>query len=67
MKIIEITNGLTLALSNEEAAILKKFKMGEEKLLSDLSEREEVVCNNLVRKDVLVRCKIDGKPAYNRI
>jgi len=67
MKIIEITNGLTLALSNEEAAILKKFKMGEKKLLSDLSEREEVVCNNLVRKDVMARCKIDGKPAYNRI
>ena len=67
MKIIEITNGLTLALSNEEAAILKKFKMGEEKLLSDLSEREEVICNNLVRKDMMARCKIDGKPAYNRI
>ena len=64
MKIIEVTNGIQLPLTNEEFDLLSKFHDGKSMSRKDLKERELIVANNLVNKDVLVRTNNDGHITY---
>jgi hypothetical protein len=67
MKIIELTNNLNIVLTNEEADFLLNFnKKDSSKFKSDLSERQIIIANQLVNKNVLQRTKDNDKIIYKR-
>ena len=63
MKIIELTQGLDIVLTNEESELLDRLDEGSI-ARRDLNEREVVVANNMVIKDVLYRKNQDGRITY---
>jgi hypothetical protein len=67
MKIIELTNNLNIVLTNEEADFLLNFnKKDSSKFKSDLSERQILIANQLVNKNVLQRTKDNDRIVYKR-
>ena len=67
MKIVELTkNKLFMPLTNEEYQLLEKFS-SESVNKTDLTEREQILANQLTVKDVLVRVSEDGKIIYKKI
>jgi hypothetical protein len=64
MKIIEVTQGLLMPITNEEADLVSKFREGNSISKSDLDPRETLVANNLVNRDVLLRKNQDGRITY---
>ncbi|CAB4129673.1 hypothetical protein UFOVP116_77 [uncultured Caudovirales phage] len=64
MKIIEITNGLLYTLTNEEAAVLRQFSNFEPCLATSLSDRQQYISENLVRKELLITFTRNGKTYY---
>ena len=67
MKIVEITNGLSVAITNEEADLLLQFDEQTPSLARrDLDERKQIMANNLVNKNVLKRIKENGRIVYKR-
>lgn len=65
MKIVELTRGIQLPITNEEADVLSKFADQEVRVnKTDLTEREQVLANQLVNKGVLVRKNNEGKIQY---
>ena len=67
MKIVELLNSLQLPITNEESDVLEKFNESEIILKADLNEREQLLANALVNKDVLNRRKnADGKISYTK-
>ena len=68
MKIIEVTAQLRVAITNEEAEILAKFDESTPVLVRrDLNERETVLANQLVNKNILSRKKDEqGRINYKR-
>lgn len=67
MKIIELTNNLNIVLTNEEADFLLNFNKKESsKFKSDLSERQILIANQLVNKNVLQRTKDNDRIVYKR-
>lgn len=67
MKIVElITDNISVAVTNEEVDLIKKVK-DNPLLKRDLSEREQLVANNLVNKNVLSRTKNEqGSVVYKK-
>lgn len=66
MKILELLNNkhtIQLPITNEEADLLGKFDEGEVHK-QDLNEREVVIANSLVNKDVLYRKNENGRITY---
>lgn len=63
MKIFEIITGWQVPISNEEHAVLKKINQNTLKK-SQLTERETVLANQLVIKDLLSRKNINGEIHY---
>jgi hypothetical protein len=67
MKIVELLTNIQLPINNEEAEVLAKFNESEVLLKADLEEREQLLANQLVNKDVLTRRKnADGKITYTK-
>lgn len=66
MKIVEITEGLSIILNNEEADLLKKYSFEEPVLKKSLTEREKIIANQLVVKDLLLRKNNNGSIQYSR-
>lgn len=66
MKIIEVTNGLSMPITNEESDLLSKFHEGDSVSRRDLNERQIEVANHLVNKDVLYRKNQDGRITYHK-
>ena len=66
MKIVEITKNILLPITNEEADLLAKFGGTEPIAKGELNERQQVVANQLVNKDVLLRKNQDGKIVYKK-
>lgn len=65
MKIVEFLGGIQLPITNEESDVLDKF--GDQAVdKSQLTEREQVVANQLVNKGVLYRRNQDGKINYSK-
>lgn len=64
MKIIEVTQGLSMPITNEEADLLSKFYDENSVSRRDLTEREVVLANNLVVKDLLYRKNQSGQVTY---
>lgn len=65
MKILELTQNLTIALNNEEVELLEKFD-NESIAKSKLTEREQVLANQLTMKDVLLRTNEEGRIYYTK-
>lgn len=67
MKIVEILNGLSVAITNEEADLLLQFDDQTPSVARrDLDERKQIMANNLVNKNVLKRIKENGRIVYKR-
>lgn len=67
MKIIELTDNLNIALNNEEVDFLLNFnKHDSSKYKSELSERQIIIANQLVNKNVLQRTKDKDRIVYKR-
>lgn len=67
MKVIEITDYLTLAITNEESDLLEKFSSDDFIPKSKLTEREQVLANQLTVKDVLLRINENEKIYYKKL
>lgn len=68
MKIIELTQQLKIAITNEEADLLKRFDENTPVVAKrDLDEREQLIANQMVNKDILKRNKDEqGRIHYKR-
>jgi hypothetical protein len=67
MKIVEITNGMSVAITNEEADLLLQFDEQTPSMARrDLDQRQQLMANNLVNKNVLKRIKENGRIVYKR-
>jgi hypothetical protein len=67
MKIIEVTHGMSVAITNEEADLLLKFDEQTPSMARrDLDQRQQLMANNLVNKNVLKRIKENGRIVYKR-
>ena len=67
MKIVEVTNNLSVAITNEEADLLLQFDDETPSIArKDLDERKQIMANNLVNKNVLKRIKENGLIIYKR-
>lgn len=67
MKIIEIMGGLQLPITNEEVDLLNKFDTKDSIVgKNSLTEREQMLANQLVNKGVLIRKNQDGKINYRK-
>lgn len=67
MKIVEFMGGVQLPITNEESDLLIKFDDYDSAINKKaLTEREQVVANQLVNKGVLVRKNQDGQIHYHR-
>jgi hypothetical protein len=64
MKIIEVTGGLHMPITNEESDLLSKFHEGNSVSRKELNERQIEVANHLVNRDVLYRKNQDGRITY---
>ena len=66
MKIVELYNNLQLPINNEEAELLERFIGTTPIAKSHLTEREQILANQLTVKDVLLRTNEDGKIYYKK-
>jgi hypothetical protein len=67
MKIVEVLNGLSVAITNEEADLLLQFDEQTPSIARrDLDERKQIMANSLVNKNVLKRIKENGRVIYKR-
>jgi len=66
MKILELLNNIRLPITNEEADLLGKFSQSSKVRKKDLNERERIIANNLVNKDILTRSKHEGKIFFKK-
>ena len=66
MRIVELLNNINLPVTNEEAEILDRFGESSRLLKSDLDPRQQLIANNLVNKDVLIRIQEYGRIIYRK-
>lgn len=68
MKIIELTEQLKIAITNEEADLLKRFDETTPVMAKrDLDDREQLIASQLVNKSILKRTKDEqGRINYKR-
>jgi hypothetical protein len=67
MKIIEVTENLSMVITNEEADVLSLFDEETPVMAkSDLSERQQLIANQLVNKDLLQRKNENGRIIYKK-
>ena len=59
MKIKELESGIKIPITNEESSVFAKISKSDNMLKSELSEREQLLANSLVRKDLVARRKND--------
>lgn len=66
MRIVELTNKLTIPLTNEESDLLNAFEDSDTLYKSRLNPREQMLVNQLVVKEVLQRVNSDGEIVYKK-
>lgn len=66
MKIVELTSKISIPITNEENELLAQFSVGDRIAKSKLTEREQLLANQLTVKDVLTRFNEDGKIYYKK-
>lgn len=67
MNIHELYNGFRVIITNEEKELLDKIKNSDSYYYKKhLDDRERIIANSLVEKDVLIR-EIDDEQVYYKI
>lgn len=67
MKIVEITSNIKVAITNEEADLLTKFDDETPTVAKrELDDRQQIIANQLVNKDVLQRKNENGRIIYKK-
>jgi hypothetical protein len=67
MKIVELVNKVSVAITNEEADVLLQFDEETPTIAKgDLNDRQQILANQLVNKDLLVRIKENGRTIYKK-
>lgn len=67
MKVVEFISGLQITISNEEADLLNLFDDQQVPIAkTSLTERQQVLANQLVYKGILIRRNQDGTINYSR-
>lgn len=67
MKIVEVTKQLQVAITNEEADVLLQFDQNTPVMAKgDLNDREQMMANQLVNKNLLLRIKENGRTIYKK-
>lgn len=66
MRIIELTNKISIPLSNEESDLLNMFEGDEAISKNKLEPREQLLANQLVVKEVLQRISQNGEIIYKK-
>lgn len=66
MRIVELLNNVHLPISNEESDLLHRFDEGAIIFKSELSDRQQIIANQLVIKEVLLRKNQNGKIFYSK-
>lgn len=67
MKIVEVTRNVKVAITNEEADMLSQFDDDTPAMAkSDMDDRQQLLANQLVNKNLLVRTHEDSRITYKR-
>ena len=67
MKIVEVTKQLQVAITNEEADVLLQFDESTPVVAKgDLNDRQQMMANQLVNKNLLLRIKENGRTIYKK-
>ena len=67
MKIVEVTKQLQVAITNEEADVLLQFDEDTPIVAKgDLNDRQQLMANQLVNKNLLLRIKENGRTIYKK-
>lgn len=67
MKIVEVTKNLQVAITNEEADVLLQFDEDTPIVArGDLNDRQQLLANQLVNKNLLLRIKENGRIIYKK-
>ena len=66
MRIVELLNNIALPITNEEAEVLDMLNDRKELRKADLDERQQLMANQLVNKDVLYRISENGRITYKK-
>ena len=66
MKIDEILAGIKPYMSNEERELLSLFDDGKVIPRAKFSERQQLIANKLVAKDILLRLNRNDKASYSK-
>jgi hypothetical protein len=66
MKIVDIIQGFSIAITNEENELLEWFDKQDKIEKQELTEHQQLIANQLVIKDLLIRKNIDGTITYKR-
>lgn len=66
MRIVELLNNITLPITNEESEVLDMLQDNKQIFKSDLDPRQQLIANQLVNKDVLLRIQENGRITYRQ-
>lgn len=66
MRIVELLNNITLPITNEESEVLDMLQDSKQIFKSDLDPRQQLIANQLVNKDVLLRIQENGRITYRQ-
>lgn len=67
MKIVEVTKQLQVAITNEEADVMLQFDEDTPIVArGDLNDRQQLIANQLVNKNLLLRIKENGRTIYKK-
>jgi hypothetical protein len=66
MKIVELLNNVQVALNNEQADLLGRFQHESKINKNALSEREQLIANQLTVQEVLLRRNENGQITYTK-
>lgn len=66
MKILELLNKVQIPITNEEADVLGQFNESAIIAKEDLDQRQIMIANSLVNKDILRRTNENGKIYFKK-
>lgn len=66
MKIVELLSNIQVAITNEQADLLGRFNHEPSILKNKLTEREQLIANQLTQQDILLRRNQDGQITYTK-
>lgn len=64
MKIVELLNKISVPITNEQADLLGRFQHESKISKKQLSEREQLIANQLTTQDILLRRNENGEITY---